>query len=125
MAPHFALVNHVTNDPFFLLARAGAAAALAHAFESRIPVIAYNAERRAAVKMRGWRTSGGFDLLAETIDAIAQGFLAVSQLYLYRASDGLLSPSDTDTGAKFVTRSNIAPYLTKGNGVLRYLRAAM
>jgi simple sugar transport system substrate-binding protein len=69
---------------------------------------------------------GGFDLLPLTLEYIhrgildftidqqpyVQGYYPVIQLYLYKLSGGLMFPSDTDTGLKFVTRENVRPYLT-------------
>lgn len=48
-----------------------------------------------------------------TIDqqAYLQGFLPILQLFLYQVSGGLVSPVETNTGLKFVTKSNVAPYL--------------
>ena len=70
--------------------------------------------------------AGGYDLLPETLVAIhdrhldfaidqqpyLQGFLPVLQLFLDRYSGGLVTPSDTNTGLSFVTRSNVGRYLT-------------
>ncbi len=70
--------------------------------------------------------AGGYDLLPETLQAIydrdldfsidqqpyLQGFLPVLQLFLYRYSDDLVAPADTNTGLNFVTRANVAQYLT-------------
>lgn len=70
--------------------------------------------------------AGGFDLEPKTLDAIKagdldftvdqqpylQGFLPVLQLYLYKLSGGLVSPSDTNTGLKFVTKDTVTPYVT-------------
>jgi simple sugar transport system substrate-binding protein len=70
--------------------------------------------------------AGGFDLLPETLDAIAaghldftidqqpylQGFVPVQQLFLHRYSSGLVSPAETNTGLKLVTRGNVKRYLT-------------
>ena len=36
----------------------------------------------------------------------------VLQLFLYRYSSGLVAPADTNTGLNFVTRANVARYLT-------------
>ena len=72
---------------------------------------------------RGIKT-GGYDLEPLTLNAVAtghldftidqqpylQGFVPVMQLFLYHLSGGLLSPSDTDTGLKFVTRANVGKY---------------
>jgi simple sugar transport system substrate-binding protein len=71
--------------------------------------------------------AGGYDLLSGTIQGIqqgsldftidqqpyAQGFYPVVQLFLYKLSGGLASPSDTNTGLVFVTKSNVNPYLAK------------
>jgi simple sugar transport system substrate-binding protein len=68
--------------------------------------------------------AGGFDLEPQTLTAIAagqisftvdqspylQGFLPTLYLYLWQLSGGLVSPPATDTGLKFVTKSNVAPY---------------
>lgn len=69
--------------------------------------------------------TGGYDLLADTITYInsgdmgftvdqqpyLQGFYPVVQLFLYRASGGLMFPSTIDTGLNLVTRSSVASYL--------------
>jgi len=74
---------------------------------------------------RGVR-AGGYDLLPATLQAIhdrdleftidqqpyLQGFLPVLQLFLDRYSSGLVVPADTNTGLNFVTRANVARYLT-------------
>jgi simple sugar transport system substrate-binding protein len=68
--------------------------------------------------------SGGFDLEPATLTAIKagqlgftidqspylQGFLPTLYLYLFKLSGGLVSPSETDTGLKFVTKGNADPY---------------
>lgn len=68
--------------------------------------------------------TGGFDLLPTTTDAIGsgdmgftidqqpylQGFYPVLQLFLYKASGSLMFPSDTNTGLKFVSKSNVDTY---------------
>jgi simple sugar transport system substrate-binding protein len=68
--------------------------------------------------------AGGFDLEPQTLTAITagqlsftidqspylQGFLPVIGLYLYQLSGGLVSPATTDTGLKFVVKSNAAAY---------------
>jgi simple sugar transport system substrate-binding protein len=68
--------------------------------------------------------AGGFDLEPQTLAAIKagdldftvdqspylQGFLPTLYLYVWRLSGGLIAPPTTDTGQKFVTRSNAAPY---------------
>jgi simple sugar transport system substrate-binding protein len=70
--------------------------------------------------------AGGYDLLPETLRAIhdrhldftidqqpyLQGFLPVLQVFLDRYSSGLVTPADTNTGLTFVTRRNVARYLT-------------
>jgi simple sugar transport system substrate-binding protein len=70
--------------------------------------------------------AGGYDLLPTTLRAIhdreldftidqqpyLQGFLPVLQLFLHRYSSGLVAPADTNTGLNFVTRANVARYLT-------------
>jgi simple sugar transport system substrate-binding protein len=81
--------------------------------------------REHGLHARGVR-AGGYDLLPETLQAISdgdldfaidqqpylQGFLPVLQLFLDRYSDGLVAPADTNTGLNFVTRANVAQYLT-------------
>jgi simple sugar transport system substrate-binding protein len=68
--------------------------------------------------------SGGFDLEPTTLAAVKagqlgftidqspylQGFLPTLYLYLFKLSGGLVSPPETDTGLKFVTKSNVDPY---------------
>ena len=68
--------------------------------------------------------AGGFDLEPQTLTAIKagqidftvdqspylQGFLPTLYLYLFQLSGGLVSPPETDTGLKFVTKSNVDPY---------------
>jgi simple sugar transport system substrate-binding protein len=68
--------------------------------------------------------AGGFDLEPQTLTAIAagqisftidqspylQGFLPTLYMYLFNLSGGLVSPPATDTGLKFVTKDNVAPY---------------
>jgi simple sugar transport system substrate-binding protein len=70
--------------------------------------------------------AGGYDLLRTTLQAIhdgdmdftidqqpyLQGFLPVLQVFLDRYSGGLVVPADTNTGLNFVTRANVARYLT-------------
>jgi simple sugar transport system substrate-binding protein len=70
--------------------------------------------------------AGGYDLLVGTLRGIAdgqmdftidqqpylQGFLPLLQLFFLKYSGGLISPADTNTGLVFVTRRNVAPYLT-------------
>jgi simple sugar transport system substrate-binding protein len=69
-------------------------------------------------------SSGGFDLEPQTLTAIKagqlgftidqspylQGFLPTLYLYLFKLSGGLVSPPETDTGLKFVTKDNADPY---------------
>ena len=68
--------------------------------------------------------AGGFDLEPQTLAAVAagqisftidqspylQGFLPTLYMYLFNLSGGLVSPPATDTGLKFVTKANVAPY---------------
>jgi len=68
--------------------------------------------------------NGGFDTTPTTLsnieagktdftiyqDPYLQGFLPTLYLYLYNLSGGTVSPSDTDTGLTFITKSNAAPY---------------
>jgi simple sugar transport system substrate-binding protein len=68
--------------------------------------------------------AGGFDLEPQTLAAVKagqieftidqspyqQGFLPTLYLYLFQLSGGLVSPPTTDTGLKFVTKGNVAPY---------------
>jgi simple sugar transport system substrate-binding protein len=68
--------------------------------------------------------AGGFDLEPQTLTSISssqidftvdqspylQGFLPTFYLYLWQLSGGLVSPPATDTGLKFVTKANVAPY---------------
>jgi simple sugar transport system substrate-binding protein len=50
-----------------------------------------------------------------TVDqqAYLQGFIPVQQLNLYRLSNGLVGPADTDTSHAYVTKDNVAFYLAK------------
>ena len=68
--------------------------------------------------------NGGFDTTPTTLsniqagktnftiyqDPYLQGFLPTLYFYLYNLSGGTISPSDTDTGLTFITKSNAAPY---------------
>ena len=68
--------------------------------------------------------NGGFDTTPTTLsniqggktdftiyqDPYLQGFLPTLQFYLYNLSGGTISPSDTDTGLTFITKSNAKPY---------------
>jgi simple sugar transport system substrate-binding protein len=68
--------------------------------------------------------AGGFDLEPQTLTAIAagqvsftidqspylQGFLPTIALYMWQLSGGLVAPATTDTGLKFVTKSNVGAY---------------
>jgi simple sugar transport system substrate-binding protein len=49
-----------------------------------------------------------------TIDqqAYLQGFQTIMQLFLWKVSGGLMSPTNTDTGLGIVTKDNVKPYLT-------------
>lgn len=69
--------------------------------------------------------SGGYDLLTGVPQQIhmgnmdfaidqqpyLQGYLPITQLFLYKLSGGLLQPSNTDVGLLFVTKDNVEPYL--------------
>ncbi len=73
--------------------------------------------------------TGGYDLLPGSLEAIQsgdlgfaidqqpylQGYFPVVQLYLYKKSGTLMSPVETDTGLKFVTKETVAPYLAAGS----------
>ena len=64
--------------------------------------------------------AGGFDLLPQTLDAIAgdhldftidqqpylQGFYTVMEMAMFKLSGGLTGPAEINTGLKFVTKSN-------------------
>lgn len=79
-----------------------------------------------ALRDKGLRVAGGFDLVPETLNAVKagdldytidqqpylQGFLPVVALYLYKLSGGLISPTQTNTGLLFVTKDNVDPYQT-------------
>jgi simple sugar transport system substrate-binding protein len=68
--------------------------------------------------------AGGFDLEPQTLTAISagqisftidqspylQGFLPTLYMYLFQLSGGLVAPPTTDTGLKFVTKSNAGAY---------------
>jgi simple sugar transport system substrate-binding protein len=68
--------------------------------------------------------AGGFDLEPQTLTAIKagqidftvdqqpylQGFLPTVYLYLWQLSGGLIAPPETNTGLKFVTKSNVDTY---------------
>src|SRR5579859_819978 len=68
--------------------------------------------------------AGGFDLEPQTLTAVTagqisftidqspylQGFLPTIYLYLWQLSGGLVNPATTDTGLKFVTKSNVGSY---------------
>jgi simple sugar transport system substrate-binding protein len=74
--------------------------------------------------LAGKVASGGFDLEPNTLKAVAagqlgftidqspylQGFLPTLYLYMFKLSGGLVAPPQTDTGLKFVTKANVAPY---------------
>ena len=69
--------------------------------------------------------AGGFDLLPETLDAIAnghldftidqqpylQGFYTVLEMFLFQISGGLTGPAEINTGLKFITKDGVQPYL--------------
>lgn len=82
--------------------------------------------KKYGLQKSGKITTGGYDLLPQTISAIhsgdmgftidqqpyLQGFYPVVQLFLYKLSNTLMFPSDTNTGLKFVVKGNVKPYLT-------------
>jgi simple sugar transport system substrate-binding protein len=69
---------------------------------------------------------GGFDLLPTTVQLIQEGFLdftidqqpylqgfyTVIEMFTFMASGGLVGPATINTGLKFVTKDNVAPYLS-------------
>ncbi|MBV1707982.1 MAG: sugar ABC transporter substrate-binding protein [Hyphomicrobiales bacterium] len=69
--------------------------------------------------------SGGFDLQPKSLEAVKagdlgfaidqqpylQGFYTVMEMFLFKASGGLVGPADINTGLKFVTHDSVAPYL--------------
>src|SRR5579875_942830 len=74
---------------------------------------------------KGWK-GGGFDLTPITQKLIShgimeftidqqpylQGFLPILQLYMYKVTQKLTGPADTDTGLKFLTKATVGPYVT-------------
>jgi simple sugar transport system substrate-binding protein len=78
----------------------------------------------AKYNLVGKVAAGGFDLEPQTLTAVGagqvaftvdqspylQGFLPTLYMYLFQLSGGLVSPPTTDTGLKFVTKDNVAPY---------------
>jgi simple sugar transport system substrate-binding protein len=74
--------------------------------------------------LKGRVKTGGYDLHPITLAAIAsgflnftidqqpylQGFVPMQQLFLYKLSGGLMFPSDTNTGIKFVTKATVGKY---------------
>ncbi len=68
--------------------------------------------------------AGGFDLLPQTLDAIAgdhldftidqqpylQGFYTVMEMAMFKLSGGLSGPAEINTGLKFVTKASVEPY---------------
>ena len=68
--------------------------------------------------------NGGFDTVPQTLtnikagttgftiyqDPYLQGFLPTLYMYLFQLSGGLVAPATTDTGLKFVTKSNAGAY---------------
>ena len=67
----------------------------------------------------------GFDLFPQTLDfirsgdatfttdqqAYLQGFLPVQQMYLYKLSNGLVGPANSNTSQAYVTRENVDAYV--------------
>ena len=78
----------------------------------------------AKYNLVGKVAAGGFDLEPQTLTAVGagqidftidqspylQGFLPTLYMYLWQLSGGLVAPPPTDTGLKFVTKSNVAAY---------------
>jgi simple sugar transport system substrate-binding protein len=70
--------------------------------------------------------AGGYDLLPRSLQAVhdgfldfvidqqpyLQGFYTVMEMFAFMVSGGLVGPADINTGLKFVTKDNIAPYLS-------------
>ena len=68
--------------------------------------------------------AGGFDLLPQTLDAIAgdhldftidqqpylQGFYTVMEMAMFKLSGGLSGPAEINTGLKFVTKASVEAY---------------
>ena len=68
--------------------------------------------------------AGGFDLLPNTLDGIAngdldftidqqpylQGFYTVMEMAMFKLSGGLTGPAEINTGLKFVTKDDVEPY---------------
>jgi len=69
---------------------------------------------------------GGFDLLSKTLQLInagimgfaidqqpyLQGFYTVMEMFMFKASGGLVGPANVNTGLKFVVKGSVKPYLT-------------
>jgi simple sugar transport system substrate-binding protein len=69
----------------------------------------------------------GFDLFPQTLgfiksgdvaftvdqQAYMQGYLPLLQMYLYKVSNGLVGPTDSDTSHAFVTKDNVEQYQGK------------
>ena len=70
--------------------------------------------------------AGGFDLIPKTLTAIdagdldftidqqpyLQGFYTVMEMFMWKASGGLVGAGDIDTGLSFITKHNVKPFLT-------------
>ncbi len=68
---------------------------------------------------------GGFDLQPKSLEAVRdgylnfaidqqpylQGFYTVMEMFMFKASGGLVGPADVNTGLKFVTKDSVAAYL--------------
>lgn len=86
------------------------------------------ASKKYGLQKKGIYT-GGYDLIPATVAAIAsgdmgftidqqpylQGFYPILQLFLYKASGGLMFPANIDTSLKFVDKSNVKPYQGKSH----------
>ena len=69
---------------------------------------------------------GGFDLLPKSLQAVQdgyldfvidqqpylQGFYTVMEMFMFKASGGLVGAADINTGLKFVVKGSVTPYLT-------------
>ncbi|HUZ63769.1 MAG TPA: sugar ABC transporter substrate-binding protein [Acetobacteraceae bacterium] len=69
---------------------------------------------------------GGFDLLPRSLQFVndgyldfaidqqpyLQGFYTVMEMFMFKASGGLVGPANINTGLKFVTKAGVKPYLT-------------
>lgn len=84
------------------------------------------AQAIARNNLKGKVAGGGFDLSPDSVQLLAngtiqflldqqlylQGFLPVLELFMHRATDGLVGAADVDTGLKVLDRRTVRPYLT-------------